>query len=205
MKARIDVRVLKAISAFASTEETRYYLNGVSVEIEPRAVTYVATDGHRLVVFHDDEFDDENENTLLGKFIIPTAQCKAHVVKKSDLSLGTLSSDDSGSLTLTFCDVGVIFKPIDGSFPNWRNVPPKNNPSGVTAQFNLNYAQSFAKFAADLALPIPTIAHNQLDPAIVQFGPLNHVFGVLMPMTSSADLSRTMPEWARLSVSEAAE
>lgn len=38
-----------------STEETRYYLNGVHLEPHPCGGAFmVATDGHRLIVVHDE-------------------------------------------------------------------------------------------------------------------------------------------------------
>lgn len=47
---------LAAASLFVSKEETRYYLNGVLIEPAPQGgVFLVATDGHRLVCFHDPE------------------------------------------------------------------------------------------------------------------------------------------------------
>lgn len=81
----INLRVLAAAVAFASKEETRYYLKGVCLEIEPRAVTYIGTDGHRLIVYRDEKQDkDAPDNLLLGTFIIPTAHCKPHKLDKED-------------------------------------------------------------------------------------------------------------------------
>ena len=55
---------LKAANAFSSTEETRYYLNGVFVDGE----TFVATDGHRLAIIKPEVFKSDAPFTPL---IIP--------------------------------------------------------------------------------------------------------------------------------------
>ena len=54
MKVIIKAEYARLIQPFISTEATRYYLNGFYVERDPvKGVRIVATDGHRLVVFHD--------------------------------------------------------------------------------------------------------------------------------------------------------
>ena len=40
---------LKATAIAASTEQTRYYLNGVCIEHSPNGPIFIATDGHRLI------------------------------------------------------------------------------------------------------------------------------------------------------------
>lgn len=204
--SRIDVRILKAMSAFASKEEVRYYLNGVCIEIEPRCITYVATDGHRAIAYRDDSFDGDRENALLGTFIIPTEQCKAHKFKKADVTLGTIEYADSKFLTITYDDIGVTFKPIDGTFPDWRMIVRFDSVSNVSTQFNWKYAADFDKFAHETNLPKPVIAFNGQEPAPVVFGAESNVFGVLMPLRSDGAIKKCVPSWAtRPIVAEAAE
>lgn len=55
-EVRVRAKHFAAAYVFASTEETRYYLNGVLVEPHPDGgVLLVATDGHRMVAIKDDE------------------------------------------------------------------------------------------------------------------------------------------------------
>jgi hypothetical protein len=59
--------MLGAAVAFASKDEARYYLNGVCLEIDARGVTYVATDGHRMIAYRDDMEDPEAPDNLLTR------------------------------------------------------------------------------------------------------------------------------------------
>lgn len=53
-QVKVDARAYAAVMLGQSTEETRYYLNGVYVEPNPAGgVTLVATDGHVLIAAHD--------------------------------------------------------------------------------------------------------------------------------------------------------
>ena len=78
----VNLVVLAAASAFASKDETQYYLNGVRVEFDETGATYVATDGHRMICFRDDLM--QGKNLLVGSFIIPTAHCKHFKIGKED-------------------------------------------------------------------------------------------------------------------------
>src|SRR4051812_43815958 len=60
LTSTINLRILAAAVPFASKDETRYYLNGVCLEIEPRAVTYIATDGHRMIAYRDEKQDEDS-------------------------------------------------------------------------------------------------------------------------------------------------
>lgn len=206
--AAINLRVLAACTAFASKDETRYYLNGVYVHIEPRCVTYVATDGHRLIAYRDDDWAaDAPDNDLVGGFIIPLAHCKPFKLGKEDDAIAKICGEDGARLTIAHNFVDVTFNPIDGAFPDWRQTTPKGTPSGVVAQFNMEYLAAFRKFGKGLGLgDYPSIAHNGASPAIVWFGSNNNVIGVIMPTHTDTFAERQAPEWSALrsSVAEAA-
>lgn len=200
----INLRVLAAASAFASKEETRYYLNGVCIEFEARASTYVATDGHRLIAYRDDLRGDQ-DNELLGTFIIPTPQCKPFKLSKDDDGTAKIFGEDGTRLTMAHNFVDVTFAPIDGTFPDWRKVPPSGPASGEIAQFNLEYLASFRKFAKALGLSdVPFVAANGDKPAFVWFTPADHVMGIVMPVRSSDSLARKPPIWSRSAQQQAA-
>jgi DNA polymerase-3 subunit beta len=193
----INLRILAAAVAFASKDEARYYINGVCLEIEPRAVTYIGTDGHRLIAYRDEKLDPESpDNLLIGKFIIPTAHCKPHKLDKEDS--GEAKIFGTGRLTIAhdFCDV--TFLPIDGVYPNWRKTVPQAAVTGKLGQYNLDYLASFRKFAVALDLPSPFVAHNGEEaPALVWYPGQGAVFGVIMPIKSTNELGHPVPEWAR--------
>lgn len=196
--SKINLRILGAIVAFASKEETRYYLNGVSVEFTPRAATYVATDGHRLVAYYDELGPDDAANELLGAFIIPTPHCKPFKLGKDDPADAKIFGESNTRLTIAHEFVDVTFNPIDGTFPDWRKVVPPGQPSGVLAQFNLDHFATLKKFAKQVGLPNPFIAHNGPEPAFTWFAGHANVFGVIMPMRIEGDPERLAPDWATL-------
>ncbi|WP_425092221.1 DNA polymerase III subunit beta [Tropicimonas sp. S265A] len=116
-------------SKFAiSTEETRYYLNGVYMHISDgengRALRCVATDGHRLARI-DADMPDSAE-TMPG-VIVP---------RKTVGELRKLLDDDDATIAVSVSDTKVRFatpeitltsKVIDGTFPDYTRVIPTAN------------------------------------------------------------------------------
>jgi DNA polymerase-3 subunit beta len=199
MQATINFRALNALCLAASTEETRYYLNGVKLEIDPDETRYIVTDGHRLVAHREVLGADYERNTLLGEFIIPMATCKALKLKASSGSMGCLTQID-GRLLFQHAHLGEhVCKPIDGSFPDWRRVVPRS-VDGKLAHFNPSYLVDFDKIAALLNgarsdRDRTELAHNGQGPALVTFpGALAETtFGVIMPLRAAP--SMFAPSW----------
>jgi DNA polymerase-3 subunit beta len=120
-----------------SNEETRYYLNGIffhkaqknSIEI----LRAVATDGHRLAQYDIPLPQGAEEMTGL---IIP---------KKTILELRRVLDDANGDINISlndnkikfsFNDLTIISKVIDGTFPDYTKVIPKNNNKVFAANSN---------------------------------------------------------------------
>lgn len=191
----IDLRVLGAVSMFAGRDKSRHFLQGVCLEIEPRAVTYVATDGRRLVAYRREVSDEKSpDNRLTGRFIIPTEHCKPHKLDKDDDAAAKLFGDGRLTIAYNFCDL--TFMPIDGIYPNWRRVIPRKKASGKLAQFDLELLAVFRKFSAALELGEPFIAHNGKEaPAPVWWPGRDHVLGVIMPCKAIDAIDTVPPEW----------
>lgn len=116
-------------SKFAiSTEETRYYLNGVYMHIAERSdgnvLRCVATDGHRLARIDADM--PEGAATMPG-VIVP---------RKTVGELRKLLDDDDMTIAVSVSETKVRFaapnitltsKVIDGSFPDYTRVIPQGN------------------------------------------------------------------------------
>ena len=125
LTAKINVGALKAAALAASKELSRHYLNGVLIEVSPRAVVYVATDGQMLFAYRDGLSERDPDNMLLGDFIVPVPVIKSIKLKKSASESASLrdSTNGDGELTIKTADGGSYgFAPIDGTFPNWRAV-----------------------------------------------------------------------------------
>ena len=193
--ARIDVRVLKAVSKFASKDETRYYLNGACLEIDDRGVSYIATDGARLIAYRSDMQLDYPNNGVKGTFIIPTDFCRLFKFKNGDPTDAVLFVEGL-QLKIEFDGSGLIFSPIEGIFPDWRRVIPRDRAGKHVAQFDHDYLASFTQFASDLDLPLPAVAHDKVDtPAIVRFGNMAEVIGTIMPMRAEDPYRLDLPAW----------
>ncbi len=116
-------------SKFAiSTEETRYYLNGVYMHVaegdEGRVLRCVATDGHRLARIDAGLPDGAEE---MPGVIVP---------RKTVGELRKLLDDDELVVAVSVSDTKVRFatpqitltsKVIDGTFPDYSRVIPMNN------------------------------------------------------------------------------
>jgi DNA polymerase-3 subunit beta len=114
---------------FAITgEDTRYFLNGAKFVLRPDTLTLVATDGHRLALVEVAHKVGINEEIGV---ILP---------KKTLLELGKLLAEDDGDVLFEagenhlFFDVGgriLISRMIDGQFPAYERVIPKNNDKDI--------------------------------------------------------------------------
>jgi DNA polymerase-3 subunit beta len=110
-----------------STEETRFYLNGIYVHAaddKDKTLRAVATDGHRLA-----RYDLELPEGAAGMpgIIVP---------RKTIAELRRLLEDAEGAIDVALSDTKIQFnfngveltsKLIDGSFPEYQRVIPTNN------------------------------------------------------------------------------
>lgn len=134
---QIDANDLKRLidkTRFAiSTEETRYYLNGVYLHIADDGgetkLRAVATDGHRLAL---SEVDAPRGSADLKGVIIP---------RKAVSEIRRLIDGFDGDLDVSASQSKIVFtagratlttKLIDGSFPDYVRVIPKGNDKFLT-------------------------------------------------------------------------
>ncbi len=200
----INARALKAAAICASTEETRFYLNGVNIETDAAGHTPTATDGHRLIAIRQVHAAD-NTTTECQSFILPLHMIAKLKIGKRAPDYATLTYDN-GKLALSFDGLTIAGEAIDGAFPAARRVAYgafHSEDAGKPAQFNPAYIADFGKVAEILTGSKPksiTVLPNGLNPALIDFGPVDGVeaFGVLMPVhTSPSTLLGPMPAWYR--------
>jgi DNA polymerase-3 subunit beta len=131
-----------------STEETRYYLNGIylhaAVADGARKLRAVATDGHRLARVEEDL--PEGAETIPG-VIIP---------RKTVSELRKLLDEESGSVEVGLSDTRIQFKLgtvtltsklIDGTFPEYERVIPAGNDK-VLRVGKKDFSDAVARVAA---------------------------------------------------------
>lgn len=129
-----DLRALIDRTKFAmSTEETRYYLNGIYVHEQEsngvKVLRAVATDGHRLAM-HEMPLP-EGASGMPG--IIVPRKAVGELRKLIDEAADTIQIDLSDNkIRFTFDHVILTTKLIDGTFPDYQRVIPANNDKVIS-------------------------------------------------------------------------
>jgi DNA polymerase-3 subunit beta len=125
----VDLKRLIDKTQFAiSTEETRYYLNGIYLHAVPSGnelkLRAVATDGHRLAQY---ELAAPSGAEGMPGVIVPR-KTVSEVQRLIDGSVGEITIELSPSkIRLTLDSVVLTSKLIDGTFPDYTRVIPLNN------------------------------------------------------------------------------
>ena len=133
------LRMLKCVSYGQSQDENRHILNGVYLNFAEGKLTLVATDGRRLALKSKDlEVSEENG----GNIILPARTVNelerllgigetvkiAFNEKQVAFSLGV--SEDSQQVGLSDT-VYLVSKVVEGSYPNYQQVIPKETESRI--------------------------------------------------------------------------
>lgn len=131
------LHALNRASVAMSTEQSRYYLNGVCLAVEPNGLAFVATDGHRLArqVIPMPSGLREAGTEQFWNVIIPFAAVKEliTILKKTDDNATVTTCGKR--LAVTLGATVYTTKLVDGTFPEYQRVIPMNNP--LLAEFTL--------------------------------------------------------------------
>jgi DNA polymerase-3 subunit beta len=111
-----------------AVHDIRYYLNGILFVAEGKSLTLVATDGHRLALAQATlESDIPKQEVILPR--------------KTVLELQRLLKDDDSSIEMrfapnqakfSFAGMEFVTKLVEGKFPDYNRVIPKNHKNKVT-------------------------------------------------------------------------
>lgn len=212
----VDAARLAAVALVVATEETRYYLHGVSIEpCAAGGATMTATDGHRLISVRD---PDGRTN---GRFICPfPAWLRDHMARiESD------EDEDDGPFTFVAAatkvrfvgdevavyDVGRSDKaehkiaaadipPIDGKYPDWRKtVVGAPVRQGATLYLDPEKLTAFATAARLLTHfatgPVRLVLSEADKPVTILIEGYSDFYGVLMPCRHKGKVATATPEW----------
>ncbi|MAW21066.1 MAG: DNA polymerase III subunit beta [Flavobacteriales bacterium] len=115
---------------FASgNDELRPVMSGVFCELSAEQATFVGTDAHKLV--KHSRTDVKSDKT--ASFIIPKKPLtilKNNIIDNSNI---TLEFNDTNTL-FSFNNITIICRLIDGKYPNYDAVIPKENPNKLTIE-----------------------------------------------------------------------
>jgi DNA polymerase III subunit beta len=120
--------LLSQVSFAMAVHDIRYYLNGILFVAEGKQLSLVATDGHRLA-FASATLDVEVPKQ---EVILP---------RKTVIELQRLLSDAEGAIDMQFANnqakfsfggMEFVTKLVEGKFPDYNRVIPKNHQNSVT-------------------------------------------------------------------------
>lgn len=198
----LNLRALKSVAITASTEETRYYLNGVNLVHTPSGCIMVATDGHRMMIVKQD-WTDIVPNAEFKPTIVPLAFIKKIKLVRG-IDLADCAIGEEGAILIKYAGETMGTQAVDGTFPDWRRIVPKTAPSNIPAQFNADYVADFwaagKLLSNDKSAHGPVISHDDGNPALVNWyfgeGQGLQAVGVIMPVRVPADSHKPAPSWA---------
>jgi DNA polymerase-3 subunit beta len=131
---RLSLKASELLSGITHTifaggeDELRPVMNGVFFDISPENITFVASDGHKLVRFK--KLTVTNNDT--ASFIFPKKPAnllKAILPRENgEVVIGF----DSNNAYITMAHFVVVCRLIEGRYPNYNGVIPVNNPYKVT-------------------------------------------------------------------------
>lgn len=112
----------------AGNDELRPVMSGVFVQFSPENTTFVATDAHKLVRYRRSDIKASNA----ASFILPK--------KPLNLLKNVLGAVDGNvkieynptNARFAFGSTTLVCRLIDGKYPNYEAVIPKNNPNKLT-------------------------------------------------------------------------
>jgi DNA polymerase-3 subunit beta len=163
---------------FAITgEDTRYFLNGALFILRNDSMSLVSTDGHRLALV------TVPRDTGKGKGK-PDEEVRVILPRKTLLELGRLLAESDGDIQYErgenhlFFDIGgrlLISRMIDGQFPAFERVIPKNNDKRV--EFDRDRLTSAVRRVALLSNERSRAVKFQMDKGKVEIASSSPEFG----------------------------
>tara|TARA_B100001769_G_scaffold38085_1_gene25878 strand:+ start:357 stop:1484 length:1128 start_codon:yes stop_codon:yes gene_type:complete len=141
-----DLGIAINSTIFASgTDDLRPVMSGVFFQFNSESLKFVATDAHKLVKFETSKYT-ANE---VSEFIMPKKplQILKGILQGENSEL-TIQHNDSNAKFI-FDKSSITCRLIDGKFPNYEAVIPKDNPNVLTIdrQLFLNSARRVSLFS----------------------------------------------------------
>jgi DNA polymerase-3 subunit beta len=168
--------IVSRLLPFISTEETRYYLNGIHIT----STLMEATDGHRLVRI---EHKAEISTDVIVPRKVAMLAARLDVGERMKIAFADLA------VKLVFGSTSMICKCIDGTYPNTDKVVPKRD--GVTYSVSLDAAVA-RNAVARIAAPLPPKEYRALKISASESGLVASV-GVSGDMHATARLFADVP------------
>ena len=122
------IEAMRDVRFAVSDEETRYYLNGICLVNDDNGAPHVvATNGHILAFSPIGFIPEGAEGKIIPKGVID-------FLLKKKIEPDTVAFSPSKRMQLIYPGIKVTAKLIDGVYPDWRRVVPKNNKPHFTIE-----------------------------------------------------------------------
>jgi DNA polymerase III subunit beta len=109
-------------------DELRPVMGGIFVEASGEKITFVASDAHKLVRYQrTDTKADDNSSFILPK---KPASLLKNILPKEEGQVSVEFDDKNAFFTLA--DNKVVCRLVEGNYPNYNSVIPRNNPRKIT-------------------------------------------------------------------------
>ncbi|PXW99466.1 DNA polymerase III beta subunit [Sphaerotilus hippei] len=122
-----------------AVHDIRYYLNGILFVAEGRTLTLVATDGHRLALAQAElEHDIPKQEVILPRKTVLELQ---RLLKDDKASKAASADGEEARIEMRFADnqakftfggMEFVTKLVEGKFPDYNRVIPKNHRNHIT-------------------------------------------------------------------------
>ncbi len=109
-------------------DELRPVMGGIFIEASTDKITFVASDAHKLVRYQrSDAHADDNASFILSK---KPASLLKNILPREEGPF-TVEFDDKNAF-FNLNDYKVVCRLVEGNYPNYNSVIPKNNPRKIT-------------------------------------------------------------------------
>lgn len=222
----ISLNLAHKLLPCASTEETRYYLNGIGVHLLPQGARLVATNGHILGVFRDHEAHGTHDGiAIVSRFAIADSfKAARKEARHYDPSNYWLVVDDTGMGSAVLAPTAssamsgrngeaecpILWRSlksvlIDGSFPDYTRVIPSRAFDVAPSRYGWNPAL-IGRFADVLgngtkksacSISLVSGSADGNSPWFALSAAAPDFVGIVMPMGNGADNSAALVAAAR--------
>lgn len=192
----VNATLFARVSLAQSSEETRFYLCGVSIEPAPHGlpgVTITATDGHKLISAYD------AAGTTTAPVVV---KAPPHILKSckpwKNGDEPRLTGDDGTIVVVDTAGTEQIARgtTVDGTFPEWRRVVPQTVGAGTGAIFAPEILATLAKALISGKSGGLVIRGAKDTDAHLVWGDDARMIGVAMPFRDPKTDRATLPNWA---------
>lgn len=157
----IQPKDLEAARLGTSEEQLRYYLNGVNVQELNGKIALIATNGHILIKIETESPCESFESFILPNALIDKTLKLVKILAKENKhyahfirleidsaakTIRLVKRDNAGDL-LSEHD-SIAYSPVDGTFPDWQRVMPKEAEAIEVVGITPAYVSIIGKAAA---------------------------------------------------------